>query len=187
MIFSPLFIHNKRLIMDIERWNKTDISLHKKIALLLYTKKEFRNLFIYRNRYPMKSRSHKIFCRWIKFWYRPIETLYIECSDIGGGFYIQHGFATFISAKSIGENCWINQQVTIGYNSKGECPVIGNNVTVTCGAKVLGDIVLGDKMVVGANAVVVKSFPKGNAIIAGVPAKEIRRYMSHPDYEEKYE
>lgn len=137
--------------------------------------REFRNLFIYR------SNKHKIFSRWVKIWYPPEKTLYIVTPDIGGGFYIQHGFSTYISAERIGENCWVNQQVTIGYKGKGKCPVIGDNVTITCGAKVLGDLVLGNNMVVGANAVVTKSFPKGNCIVAGVPAREIRRYKSHPD------
>ena len=41
--------------------------------------------------------------------------LYTE--DIGGGLYIQHGFSTIITAKKIGENCRIYQQVTIGYKN----------------------------------------------------------------------
>ena len=91
---------------DLKRWQdichlegpKTAI-----LAQLLWDKKEFRNLFIYRN-------SHRrIYRYWIALWYRPMDTLYIETPEIGGGLFIQHGFATMIAAKSIGENCWINQ------------------------------------------------------------------------------
>ena len=155
---------------DLKRWQdichlegpKTAI-----LAQLLWDKKEFRNLFIYRN-------SHRrIYRYWIALWYRPMDTLYIETPEIGGGLFIQHGFATMIAAKSIGENCWINQQVTVGYTGKG-CPVIGNNVMITCGAKVLGDITVGDGAVTGANAVVVKDVEPG-AVMGGVPAKVIRK------------
>jgi len=69
-----------------------------------------------------------------------VNTLFITTSDIKGGLFIQHGFATIISAASIGENCWINQQVTIGYSDKTECPHIGNNVHIYAGAKVIGGI-----------------------------------------------
>ena len=87
--------------------------------------------------------------------------------------FIQHGFATMISAKEIGENCWINQQVTVGYKGSKIPPVIGNNVTITCGAKVLGNIHIGDGAVIGANAVVIRDVEEG-AVMAGVPARRIR-------------
>ena len=78
-----------------------------------------------------------------------------------------------VAAKSIGENCWINQQVTIGYGKGEEPPVIGNDVMITCGAKVLGRITVGDGAVIGANAVVIRDVEPG-AVMGGVPAKRIR-------------
>ncbi len=161
--------NDKKFIMDLNRWkeigymNGSNISV---LSQLLWSRKEFRNLFIYRN-------SHRrIFRYWIALWYPPMDTLFIETPEIGGGLFIQHGFATMIAAKSIGENCWINQQVTIGYTGKG-CPVIGNNVMITCGAKVLGDITVGDDAVIGANAVVVKDVESG-AVMGGVPARRLK-------------
>ncbi len=154
---------------DLKRWQdicRLEGSQTAILAQLLWSWKEFRNLFIYRN-------SHRrVFRYWIALWYRPMDTLFIETPEIGGGLYIQHGFATMIAAKSIGENCWINQQVTIGYTGKG-CPVIGNNVMITCGAKVLGDISVGDGAIIGANAVVVKDVEPG-AIMGGVPAVRLK-------------
>lgn len=44
-----------------------------------------------------------------------METLYINTPEIDPRLFIQHGFATNISALKIGSDCWINQQVTIGY------------------------------------------------------------------------
>lgn len=167
-IFSFIYSKNERLHDDVDRWYKDNsLSFNKKLLALLYQYKEFRNLFVYRNRYP---KSHKLFCAWIKFWYPPEKTLYIECPDIGGGFFIQHGFATYIAAKKIGKNCSVNQQVTIGYNSGMECPTLGDNVMVTCGAKVLGGIEIGDNTRIGANAVVLKDYKRGHGILVGVPA-----------------
>ena len=109
----------------------------------------------------------------LKFLVPPMPTLYIYTPSIGGGLFIQHGFATIICAKSIGRHCHINQQVTIGY--KGAlAPVLGDNVTVTCGAKILGGVKVEDNVVIGANAVVVKDVP-ANTIVAGVPAYIIRK------------
>lgn len=66
----------------------------------------------------------------IKNLYKECPALYIWCKDIGLGLFIQHGFSTVIAAKSIGENCWINQQVTIGHNGKDIHPTIGDNVRI---------------------------------------------------------
>lgn len=169
VIFAFIFNDNKRLRMDVDRWIKPQNmeSFYKRLAVLLHTKKEFRNLFIHRNKFP---RNHKFFCAWIKLWYPPEPTLYLECSDIGGGLFIQHGFSSYISPEKMGDNCWINQQVTIGYNGGLKAPRIGNNVMITCGAKVLGDIEIGDNTRVGANAVVLRDYKRGNGILVGVPA-----------------
>lgn len=136
-------------------------------AELMWQKKEFRNLFIYRN-------IHRPFYRrWIALWYKPMDTLYFDTPEIGGGLFIQHGFSTMIAAKSIGENCWINQQVTIGYKDNTEPPVIGNNVVINCGAKVLGSIHIGDGAIIGANAVVIRDV-ESDAVMGGIPAKRIK-------------
>ena len=137
-------------------------------AILLLEYREFRNLFIYRNRF------RGLYRRWVSLWYKPMDTLYIQAKEIGGGLFIQHGFATMISAEYIGENCWINQQVTIGYSNKGDRPpTIGDNVMITCGAKVLGPVTVGNDAIIGANAVVIHDVESG-AVMGGVPAKRIK-------------
>ena len=57
----------------------------------------------------------------------------------GGGFLVQHGNSTIVLAKSIGENFWVNQNVTVGWTEKG-CPTIGNNVNIGAGAIVLKNV-----------------------------------------------
>jgi serine O-acetyltransferase len=103
-----------------------------------------------------------------------MDTLYIHTSTIGAGLFIQHGFSTIISAESIGQNCWINQQVTIGYSNVTDRPTIGDNVRITAGAKVFGNITIGNNSIIGANAVVFKDVPP-NCTVVGVPAHIVKR------------
>ena len=91
---------------------------------------------------------------------------------VGNGTQVVGPISFDFAHISIGENCWINQQVTIGYKAEG-CPVIGNNVMITCGAKVLGDITVADGAVIGANAVVIRDVDPG-AVMGGVPAKRLK-------------
>lgn len=70
----------------------------------------------------------------------------------------------------------MNQGVTIGYTNDQDCPTIGNNVTIYCGAKVLGNITIGNNVIIAANAVVVKDV-EDNCVVGGVPAKIIKNYL----------
>ena len=169
LIPGLLIQKSEQLGKDLRRWKEIhhiNCQDAKAMAILLWRNKEFRNLVIYRNR------RHPIRRRLIGLFYPPMDTLYIDALEIGGGLYIQHGFATIITAKKIGENCRIYQQVTIGYKNGTNPPVLEDNVAVTCGAKVLGDITMHSGSLAAAGAVVVKDVPE-NAIAAGVPARVI--------------
>ncbi|NOU42967.1 MAG: serine acetyltransferase [Methyloglobulus sp.] len=72
----------------------------------------------------------------------------------------------------IGDDCMIRQGVTIGnrhVDKPLEAPILGSRVNVGAGAKILGKIVIGDDVDIGANAVVIKDVPT-NHIAVGVPA-----------------
>jgi serine O-acetyltransferase len=171
-----LFSQQKNLIqMDVARWNEINqikFNTFESLNWYMTYKKEFRNLIQHRLKNPSRTVKSMVHFAIARVLWKPMESLYIYTEDIGGGLYIQHGVATIITAKKIGENCRIYQQVTIGYKS-GECPpVLEDNVTVTCGAKVLGDITMHTGSLAAAGAVVVKDVPE-NAIVAGVPAKII--------------
>ena len=159
---------------DIKRWNEIDMinfNFFESLNWYLTYKKEFRNLIQHRFKHPSYSFSAILHFAVARILWKPLETLYIYTKEIGGGLYIQHGFSTIISAQKIGENCRIYQQVTIGYKQEF-CPVLEDNVSVTCGAKVLGGITMHSNSLAAAGSVVVKDVPP-NAIVGGIPAKVI--------------
>ncbi len=83
---------------------------------------------------------------------------------------VHHGTIVVSPAARIGENCRIHPSTSIG--EFHGAPQIGNNVYIGPGAKLFGDIRIGDNVAVGANAVVNKSFT-GNVTLGGIPAKVI--------------
>lgn len=109
--------------------------------------------------------------------FKPLSTFYLQVDSrgIGRNLMIWHGFSTIVNAQSIGDNCSIWQQVTIGNKlDNGESkPRIGNNVKICAGAIIIGDITIGDNVIVGAGAVVTKSVPS-NSVVGGCPAKIIK-------------
>lgn len=163
------FHKNKAIIRyDVLSWGKVYKLNYRPSICLLYLLSnfpEYRNVFYFR----VGGWRHflNIFCP-------KMSTLYIATNKIGKGLFIQHGFATIIAAKSIGENCWINQQVTIGYLNEFELPEIGDNVIISAGAKVIGNVYIGDNSKIGANAAVVKNVPP-NCTVVGVPAYIVRK------------
>ena len=165
----------KLIEKDVARWNQIDqisFNMFESINWYMTYKKEFRNLIQHRLKNPSRTVIAMIHFVIARILWKPMESLYIYTEDIGGGLYIQHGFATIITAQKIGENCRIYQQVTIGYKNGAHPPILEDNVAVTCGAKVLGDITMHKGSLAAAGAVVVKDVPE-NAIVAGVPAKVI--------------
>lgn len=102
-------------------------------------------------------------------------------AEIGEGTRFGYGgIGVVIHTKAkIGKNCVISQNVTVG--SRGEIPIIGNNVFLSPGSKCIGGKI-GNNVIVGANAVVTKDVPD-NCVVAGVPAKiistEIEKYKGY--------
>ena len=75
---------------------------------------------------------------------------------------------------SIGDDCMIMQQVTVGMIGDGEVPTIGNQVYIGAGAKIIGKLVIGDGARIGANAVVLSDVPP-NCTAVGIPARIIEQ------------
>lgn len=98
-------------------------------------------------------------------------------SSIGAGLLIMHGHDIVIGSEvRIGRNCKILNGVTLGNkdteSTSNQQPSVGDNVVLGSGAKILGNIIIGHDVVVGANSVVLKDVPDG-VTVAGVPAKII--------------
>lgn len=95
-------------------------------------------------------------------------------TDIGKGLYLGHAMGIVIAPKArLGNNCNISQFVTIGQKNRGTYkgyPVIGNDVYIGPGAKIIGSVHVGNDVVIGANCVVTKDVPD-HAVVVGVPAR----------------
>jgi len=95
-------------------------------------------------------------------------------AKIGRRFFVDHGMGVVIGETAeVGDDVLIYQGVTLGGAGleKGKRhPTIGNNVVIGTGAKVLGNITVGDNSYVGANAVVIKDVPP-NSTVVGVPGR----------------
>lgn len=90
------------------------------------------------------------------------------------GFVIMHPVGVVINSKVIGgKNIVVESGVVIG-DEKGQAPILGNNIFIGAGAKIIGGISIGDNVKIGANAVVVKSLPS-NVTAVGIPAKIINK------------
>ena len=98
-------------------------------------------------------------------------------ATIGKRLFIDHGQGVVIGETAIvGNDVVIFHGATLGGTGKDKGkrhPTIGNNVFIGCGAKVLGNITIGDNAKVGANAVVLCDVP-ANATIVGIPGKIVK-------------
>jgi len=94
----------------------------------------------------------------------------VECR-IGKGFRIHHfGGIIFHPSVEIGDNCTAYHEVTIGdRGGSGNAAKIGNNALIGAGAKIIGEIKIGDDCMIGANSVVRESMPN-NSFAVGNPA-----------------
>jgi len=97
--------------------------------------------------------------------------------QLGRDFVIDHFGGIVISGYAkFGDNCRIRNGVVVGLRRVDEpcAPVIGNNVDIGSGAKLLGPISIGNNVVIGANAVVISDVPD-DCIAVGVPAVNKKR------------
>ncbi len=138
------------------------------------------NNWLYRHRVPLLP---------VFIW--KLQYLLFNCSvpascKIGKGTKFGYGgIAVVMHARTvIGKNCMIGQGVTIGGKSGWyEVPVIGDNVIINAGAKIIGPVRIGDNVEIGANSVVVKDVPS-NCVVAGIPARILKSNMTDEDWKE---
>lgn len=89
--------------------------------------------------------------------------------EVGARFFVPHPVGTVVTARRIGSGVTLVSAITIGMRNSSDFPVVGDAVYVGAGARILGEITIGDRAQIGANAVVLKDVPADHVAI-GVPA-----------------
>ena len=129
--------------------------------------------------------AHFLYCHHLKFlarfvsqWSRFWTGIEIHPgAKIGRRLVIDHGMGVVSGETAeVGDDCLIYHGVTLGGTGKDQGkrhPTIGNNVMISCGAKVLGPFKVGDNSRIAANAVVLSEIPP-DATAVGVPARVVR-------------
>lgn len=157
------YLHNQKPVIrediksGLKLFNKNYGDL-KGLIFLLSFERAFRNLFYYRVQ-PFELILNVICPR--------LYALRIDACVIGPGLAISHGFASTIGARSIGKNCTVFQQVTLGAAGRVGFPTILDNVTIYAGAVIIGNITIGNNSVIGANATVFKNVPDNCTVLPG--------------------
>ena len=138
----------------------------------------FRYISMLRKAEYYKDRSKFFYAYWLRKMNILGEALgfFIPAGVLGRGVKIFHSGNIIINSFSIvGDGCLFHGDNCIGNNGlNNKCPVLGKNIELGIGAKIIGDVTLADNITIGANAVVTKSFLEPGITIAGVPAKKIR-------------
>src|ERR1700722_3879874 len=106
-------------------------------------------------------------------------------ATIGRRCFIDHGMGVVIGETAeIGDDALLYQGVTLGGTGKEKGkrhPTIGNNVVIGTGAKILGNITIGDHTKIGAGSVVIRSVPEHSTVV-GVPGRVVRSRADAGDY-----
>lgn len=101
-------------------------------------------------------------------------------TEIGAGTTLAYGGVGVVIHKDavIGKNCVIESNVTIGgRNNIPDVPVIGDNVFIGTGARIIGNVHVGSNSIIGANAVVIHDVPE-RCSVAGVPARVLHEEIN---------
>lgn len=175
------YIERDRLALGIE---KKKIYFGNKYVIYRF-QVNYRKYECYYNMYR-KSKNILLFIpliyRNIKYHKQSIKLSFsIPINVFGPGLSIAHYGTIVVNGNAvIGENCRIQENVTIGAtNGELTAPVIGKNVFIGSGAKIIGNITIVDDVAIGAGSVVVKDVLETGITVAGVPAKKISDNDSH--------
>ncbi len=112
--------------------------------------------------------------------FNKLNTVFGQCvigrgAEFGPGFVLIHSQGVVINRNVRGgSRIFVEHQVTIGAE-KNLSPVLGDDVFIGAGAKIVGAVRIGSNVRIGANAVVVKDVPDG-VTVGGVPARILREH-----------
>jgi len=131
-------------------------------------------LWFHRVNHYLWNRGLRLAARWMSQLARFLTGIEIHpAAQIGRRLFIDHGMGVVIGETStVGDDVTIYQGVTLGGTGREHGkrhPTVGNGVVIGSGAKVLGNITVGDNARIGAGSVVLRSVPE-NSTVVGVPA-----------------
>ena len=109
----------------------------------------------------------------------------IHPNVFGPGLYIPHYGTIVINGNAkVGANCVLHTSTCIGGS---EPKTIGDNVYISTGAIILGEVAIADNITIGANSMVNQSFLESNWLVGGSPAKAIKERKAWYDCEQSSE
>jgi serine O-acetyltransferase len=128
--------------------------------------------------YRLMQWSRKLGIAPLEMAFNKLNAILCQCvigrgAEFGPGFVLIHSQGVVINGQVRGgSNVYIEHQVTIGAERRA-APIIGSDVFIGAGAKIIGAVTIGDGARVGANAVVVHDVPPYSTVV-GIPAKVVR-------------
>lgn len=170
-----LFSKQKHIIdEDMEAWSKYRCGLIGKsctsrLVSLLTNQKDFRTQFY------LRIGKARVFLRLLL---PDIKCYSFEGCEIGSGWVLMHGFGVVLNGGAkIGKNCTMYQGVTVGTIDMKMFPQIGDDVFIGAGAKILGNVKVGNHVKIGAGAIVVNDVPD-NCTVVGPKAVTIHKELN---------
>ncbi len=174
----------KIILQDIQAILDRDPATSSKLEAILCSS-GLHAIIIYRGAHWLWRKNWHLTARVISQIARFLTGIEIHpAAQIGKGFMIDHGMGVVIGETAqIGDNVTLYHDVTLGgrklYDAKGKKlakrhPTIGNNVTIGCGAQILGPITIGDNVKIGSNAIVIEDIP-ANSTVVNQPAYIVKK------------
>lgn len=138
----------------------------------------FHSILLHRAAHRLHTAGFPLLARIVSQFNRTITGIEIHPgATIGRRCFIDHGMGVVIGETAeIGDDALLYQGVTLGGTGKEKGkrhPTIGNNVVIGTGAKILGNITIGDHTKIGAGSVVIRSVPDHSTVV-GVPGRVVR-------------
>jgi serine O-acetyltransferase len=158
----------KRILEDIDTAKAKDPAARNRLEIAL-TYPGVHAVWGYRIAHFLWQIKLKLLARIYSNWIRAVTGIEIHpAAKIGRRFFIDHGMGVVIGATAVvGDDVMIYHDVTLGARGIGSGkrhPTIGNNVVIGAGARVLGDIKVGEGVKISANMVVTKEVPAKTSV-----------------------
>ena len=166
---KKLYLGRENSLLRLRLLADHDYLLWRYVTALRYTEYHYNVGHRFRYLFWQRNKNRRGVRLGITIWHNTVKE----------GLRLWHYGSIIINGYAkIGKNCQFHGENCVG--NKGdwdqEAPVIGNNVDIGIGAKIIGGIYIADDVKIGANAVVTKSCYEKGAVLIGVPAHRKRAY-----------